>query len=451
MKKIYYLMATVSFLLLHAGCTEVPSWNEGTHDSVPPGAVSAPVVKNISGGAVITYTLPSDNDLLGVKARYARRNDGDTLEAFSSAFVDSIKLVGFPDTQERKIKLVCIDKGRNESKPVEVTIQPLTSPVEIIRQSLVVHETFGGVYVSWNNVNKENIGISLFAEDPLGSMDLDYTYYSNAAKDFYSFRGYENKQRKFRVLVRDRWNNVSSPKDTLLTPEFEEDIVRNEQGIILWERYGYADGTAEWRGDYRGQNGTSGFNNLFDGNLNGLFHPGAGTTYTLPLYTLNPDDAIYNSLAKVFGITIDMKEETKLSRMKYYMRPSSNDNTLTEWNVWATNDTPKGPVDFNYDRIESLKYWTPWTMVGGQGTNAWKNDWVLLAKCLMRPPSGAYYDFEWTDDDIAWAAAGVDFDFDPAHTNKHFRYLRLELIRNFKDNRTRIMPEMEFYGSHVNK
>lgn len=454
MKTLFQVISIVISLLLLVYCSEAPEWYD-KKDTVAPVAISNPVVENTNGGAIITYSLPSDHDLLGVKARYTYLEGGDTLEAYSSAYTDTIQLVGFPDTRQRTVRLIAIDKSYNESKPVEVTIQPLTPPVELIRQSLKVNETFGGVLVAWGNPARADIGVSLYVQDSLGFMNLDYTYFTNEESGYYSFRGYENKERKFEVRIRDRWNNSATPLDTTLTPLFEEDIVARDEttGKLLWQRYGYADKTVEWMGDYAGQYGSSSFENLFDGTNSKYFHPGLSATHSLSVYTKNPDDAMYDTPERVYYVTIDMVKEVRLSRVRHYGRTSStvNPNDLTVFNIWASNVPPKTPEDFNNDRMASLAYWTNWPEVGG--TDAWKNDWVLVGEFEVIPPSGARELYQWTSQDATWFKSGVDFDFKMEHTDKSFRYLRVEAINCVKGKSTSVRQfiEWEVYGRFVSE
>lgn len=449
MKTISNIIASVLFLFLLVQCAEMPNWNDELKDSDPPGMVTNATVENIPGGAVISYSLPSGSDLLGVKAVYSYKEQGDTLEAYSSAFATSIKLMGFPDTRERKVKLLAIDKSKNESKPVEVTIQPLTPPVETIRQSLKVYETFSGVFVAWDNTTQADIGISLYVKDSLGFWNLDYTYFTKEKSGNFSFRGYEHKERNFRVQIRDRWNNSSSPLDTTLTPLFEENVVAKDGSQLLWQRYGYEDKTTLFRGDFPGQYSSSAFSRMFNNNAgNSYFHTGLDATHFIGVFINNSDK--YEPIP--LGLTIDMTRETKLSRFVQYFRTDLNElnqNELRVFELWATNQTPKGPSDFSNDRIASLAYWTPWPEVNG--TDAWKNDWKKLGEYVVVPPSGATEAYQWTNEDIAWGKAGVEFEIDPQYTNTPFRYLRIICYENHKHTNVIHFTEWDFFGSVVNK
>ena len=450
---IFYLAAILSLPFFFIRCSDAPNWDDEVNTN-PPGAISNPIVQNINGGAIIFFTMPPDTEsnLLGVKALYTRNDDGEVMESYASAFTDSIVLVGFPDTKERTVTLIAFNKSKVESPPVEVTIRPLTPPVEIIRNSLEVSETYSGIFVRWQNPTGADIGVSMFAEDSLGFMNLDYTYFTRES-GYYAFRGYENKEKKFRIVVRDRWNNTATPLDTLLTPLFEEDVVaRNQSGVTTWIRYGYADQTALWRGDYPNQYGSGGdINRMFDGIITsaGYMHLGLEETYNLNLFTGRTEDT--GIVPRPLSWILDMTRETMISRFKYYFRNDGtgfNAGDPYHISIYATNETPKGPADFNNDKMASLAYWTSWPQV--EGTDAWKNDWIHIAECYSIPPSGAAIQALWTDDDITFSrTVGFEYDFPAEFSTTPFRYLRFVCHDNMSLGTVVHFVEWEFYGSVV--
>src|SRR3546814_7170925 len=83
--QLFFAITIAGFLY---GCSEPENWND-IPDGVPPGMVRDVKVVNLNGGAQITYELPIDNDLLGVKAMYSLA-DGEEKKAFSSAHRDTI-------------------------------------------------------------------------------------------------------------------------------------------------------------------------------------------------------------------------------------------------------------------------------------------------------------------------------------------------------------------------
>ena len=446
---LVYLAAMIIFPLFFASCEAPPNWDD-PKDSVPPGAVSNPIVTPLNGGAIIHYTMPSDQDLLGVKAIYSYREGGERLTAYASVHTDSIVLVGFPDTNERNVTLIAFDESGNDSPPVNVTIKPDTPPVDLVRHSLEVRETYSGVFVKWDNPTKTEIGISLFAEDELGIVDLVYTHFTNEAGQ-HSFRGFRNEERKFIVTVKDRWNNESEPYETRLTPLFEEDIVaRDASGRATWIRYGYINGASNeatlWRGDYRGQYSSLAFFNMFEPRNGPMdyFHPGLWADFDLDWYTgIAAHDGVE---PKPMHLTIDMTREALISRVKIFTRndgTSLNPNDPYHISLFATSEMPKQPSDFE-DRMESLAYWTTWEQV--DGTGAWMDDWTHIGEFFIIPPSGAKSTTEWTAADREWARAGIDFDIFEEHNTTPFRYLRIVAHESLEKSQLVHFVRWDFFG-----
>lgn len=74
------------------------SCNSDTNgDSTPPGSVSVVKVTPTSGGGIIEYQLPEDNDLLFVQADYTDAQ-GNSVFRTSSYHNNSIEITGFVTT-----------------------------------------------------------------------------------------------------------------------------------------------------------------------------------------------------------------------------------------------------------------------------------------------------------------------------------------------------------------
>lgn len=448
MKKIYLVAVAIMLLFWH--CSEVKDWND-PKDNIAPGAITNPVIEGLNGGARITYTLPSDNDLLGVKAIYSFSESDEVREAFSSAFRDTIELFGFPDTNEYEVKLITLDKSRNESEPVDVTITPLTPPVDLIRESLKMNATFGGVYMAWENPNNEKIALSLYVKDSTDNFVLYDTYYSEATDGKYAFRGFENEPMDFKVDIRDRWLNYADPIEKTLTPLFEEEIVgKGPQGNI-WTEYGYADRTVLYRGDISTMNSRASrqFPSIFDGktyNWDSWWHNDPGsfmhhyiddypdeTTYTWPMY-----------------FTIDMGKLASYSRLRYWMRdrnPPFSALTMVDFEVWGTNN-PKDISEIgDGSKADNLKYWTAWPQAGG--TDEWKNDWVRICDAYLELPSGSTDPSQLTNEDVQFIKDGFEFEIDPAYADQPFRYLRFAVYKNNAPASQVQLAELKFWGAYA--
>ncbi len=444
MKKIIYFL--VSLMILFAGCDELKEYSYPV-DDIPPGIVSNINVENLPGAARITYTLPSDNDLMGVKAVYFNTRINTDSEVFSSAFRDTIDLQGFQDTNEQIVRLITLDRSKNESQPVEVTIKPLTPPVITIGETLSANATFGGLYVSWVNESRANVGIALSADDSTGTMVHNYTYYSNAADGEYTFRGFDDVERRFNLKVVDRWGGESEPLDIVLKPLYEEKLSpKNEFGELKWVQYGEDDGTNVWRGDIpqRANHNSNFWKNAVDANVGtmaaiAVIH---GGNY-LGIYT-NKSEELSIPVYPTY-ITMDFSAEYLLSRHKLWHWTT---RVLTgyapkRYEIWATRQTK--PIDTD-DIMESLAYWTGWPEAGG--TDAWKNDWDKIAVMEAIPPSGTTDVNLITEDDVAMAKAyGFETDIYPEFTSKPYRYIRFVLLEPWGvGSKSFQIGELEFWG-----
>jgi hypothetical protein len=435
-------------------CSEVKDWSDAK-DSDPPGPVRDVQVINLNGGAFIKYVLPGDKDLRGVKAIYSFNNN-ESREVFASAFVDSIVLEGYTDTNEHIVELYAIDESGNLSEAVPVTIQPLTPPIELIRKSLQVTATFGGVYAKWDNPFNKAMDITLFTIDSVGDRVLYDRYYSNSAKGGYTFRGFENKEQAFYFELRDRWNNYSLPLDTLMTPVFETQIKgRTELGNDIWFLYGDADGTNKLRGEVYGPfvNGTNGvFRNIHDGiqlvDLNGLWF--------VDIYTMSKfvSGGSTSSLYPQY-FTIDMGRKATYSRLKYFARNRTPIYSAWVWydfEVWGTNEPePVGEIKNDEDLLKSLQYWTCWEEIGG--TDSWKNGgrWKKLCDCIITFPSGTLNTVTsvTSAEDVAFFRAGFEYSVDPDMTTEPFRYLRFVMKKQNVSPTYIQIGELEFYGAYA--
>lgn len=435
MKNILVLFLVVPFLLLY-NCEDAPNYTDASNTAAP-APVTNPKVENINGGAIITYNLPEGNDLLGVKAVYALRDSGEILEMFSSAHRDTIELNGFADTKERSITLITINNSFIESSPLEVSIKPLTPPVDLIRESLNVVPSFGGVYASWTNLYKENIAVSLLFEDSQGFLTEDDTHYSASKEGGFAFRGFESKITNFRITIRDRWGNFAEPLNFSLTPFFEEEILAYDPSNStkpLWDiAYGAFDGTREWRGGFVLPGG-GGWNSMLSGArmtwgivIDGetdVYNNRWGLIYKPRLSDYFPDAEEDLTYLHPTYFIFDLQGEVIPSRFKFWAMWLA-ETFPNEIEVWGTNSIPKSPNDFD-DITESLNYWTEWKVPPYiDGADTWKNEWIKLGDVKVRPtPSGAFQDGDFTPEDIERRDRGYEVEVNPDVVGTKVRYLR---------------------------
>lgn len=349
--------------LLGVGCTDVQIGQPAT-DGVAPGEILDYTVKNISGGAVIKYKVPSDKDLLYVKAFYTINGVEKTTS--SSVYCDSLVVRGFGSEEEQMIRLCCVDRSNNVSDPVEVKIKPLTPPITLIQNSFNIEASFGGVKMTWENKEKSDVVIYAMTTDSLGQMYVADEVYTNSKDGAYALRGFANEKRLFAVLIRDRWDNYSDTIKSEQTPLFEEELDKT-----LFKRY-----------ELPGDNLTSyphanyQFEKMFDGIVGDQgWHTG------------DPQKPIYCTID--LGVTAQLSRHTlwhRLGNISWYYAHFNP----KKWTVWGTNQIKAVPEE------EKEDYW----INGG-----FKDDWYKLAELDIEPPSGQ---MELTPEDIAFADKGFE-------------------------------------------
>ena len=382
-------------MLLMPACGEVEKGQYAT-DNVPPGQVSNVEHENVPGGAIITYSLPSDKDLLYVKVIY-RMSDGTQTEQKSSKYTTKIVVEGLGRAQKQTVQLICGDRSGNESAPYEQEIEPLDAPIYEILESIQISEDFGGIRINWSNPLKENIVLTIFEVDEKNRLTEVQNVYSASSEGRNNIRGYPSEEKTFAVTVRDRWKNTTEMKSGTYIPLFEEKLDRLKFG--LWNPPDLpppALADAQWH-----------LARLWDGSR---LSPGwsSAQTSVIPLC-----------------ITFNMGQMATLSRLKVFQR--------TE--IISVFDS------YNVKRFKL--YGSPHPNV-----TADFETWSFLGDFTSVKPSGLPLG-QLSDEDIACGINGDDYDIDVLGVP--VQYIRIHIMETWGGgmNVAQFM-ELEFYGQIVN-
>jgi hypothetical protein len=386
MKNIVYICSIMLGLLAVNACKQEPL-APVEKDSVAPGQVTNVMVENLNGAAKISYKLPGDADLLYVKAQYTTKQ-GVMRETKVSRFNSNLTVVGFGDTSAYKVTLYAVDKSENSSAPLEVTVNPLTPSVDLVRDSISIKPDFGGINIQFSNKAEESLAIVVLANDSLGQFSPTTTNYTNLRRGSFAVRNLPAVPTKFGVFVRDRWGNLSDTLIVTLTPFFEVKLDRTKmKGIVL-----PTDAPLGYNGNING---------LFDGNiLDGFYH--SGDAARMPQW-----------------FTFDMGVTAKLSRLNWYMRDqffySLHNPRVVE--IWGSNNpNPDGSFD---------------------------SSWTLLATHEQIKPSGLPSG-QLTQADVDAAHAGETVTFD-VNTPK-VRYIRFKTLKNWSNGTYVNFYELSMWG-----
>ena len=117
------------------------------------GPVASPenmTFKAMTGGAVMHYTLPADQNVVGINVRYKNAFGEDMLRVGSSA-CDSLTLIGFKEAQNSIPARVTMSyRDGRESQPVDVTFDTDDSaPVTFIK-TVECHPNWGGFALTYD-------------------------------------------------------------------------------------------------------------------------------------------------------------------------------------------------------------------------------------------------------------------------------------------------------------
>ncbi|GAA4304765.1 DUF5000 domain-containing lipoprotein [Compostibacter hankyongensis] len=387
-----YLLIAVMILL--AGCQGDEKMTPVNKNDAVPDQVSNVHIKNLPGGAKISYNVPKSENLLYVKALYEIRK-GTELEVKSSYYNNSLTIQGFPDTSEYEVKLYTVTRGEVASEPLTIKVKPLTPPITTAFRSLALKETFGGLSVGFKNESEADIVLTVLTPDSLGDLYPAEVYYTKRDSGVFAARGFEDKPRKFGVFVRDRWNNHSDTLYTEVTPLFEEEMDKTKFKAANLPTDTYTQHCC----------GT-GMSDIWDDNWNGgnAFHTKPSTG--LPQW-----------------FTFDMGVSARLSRFKFYHRKGSGAGTDGAFysgdpkifEIWGSNDP--------------------------SSDGSWDN-WVLLGHFEAIKPSGQATP---TTEDIQYACVdGEDFEFGPDIPK--VRYLRFKTLQTWGTDYIYI-AELTFWGN----
>jgi hypothetical protein len=384
-------------LFLLGGCKEDKIVPFERNDN-PPGQVSRVTVENLAGKAKISYVLPTDQDLLYIKAVYEIR-PGVVREIKSSYYANTMELDGFADTEEHEVKLYAVNRSEVASEPVRVTVKPLENPIWSVFRSLQISPDFAGVRITASNPELANVALEILKKDSLGKWIPFLPYVYTSQKDIaHTTRGLDTLVQEFGVTVRDRFLNYTDTVYNTIYPFYEEILDRN-----LFKEH-------RLPGDALINPATAGIPTMWDGNNS----PSGSSRMLTDVVDQNPQH-----------ITIDLGKRAQLSRIKI-------------WNY--AEFMSNGNHQFYYRG--QLRFFEIWGSDNPASDGSW-DSWTKLGTFEIIKPSGSAYGTT-TQEDWDYAAAGFDCQFD-AGTPK-VRFLRIKSIQNWMGTTWFEIKEISVYG-----
>lgn len=401
MKKIYVsIMAAALFAIV--SCDDSDRF--GRVDQLPDLPAPSPVeivdVRPTSGGAVIKVSIPDDDLIKGVVARYER--NGEEVKAKISRYVDTLVVEGFSDTEPHTVRVASFNVNEELSEDRLVSVTPLIPVIRTVKPT--IFESFGGVKVRIEgNESKSNLAVCLLrcadlADSSKAVKDIKWvevtTLFTESNNINLVRRGIEPEKAIFGTYIRDRWGNISDTTKIVLTPLLEEKINKS-----LFRNAALPDDN----------------------------HFGMGTTY--PIEALWDDSGLSasphffasdDSNSPIPGwVTINLGQVVQISRIQTLPRQ--------QYVIWQGAH----PREF--------EFWGSMEPTGQPGENehGFDDSWFCLGKFEQFKPSGYNSDGSvgtTTVEDNTYFNNGNDFELNPEqypHCYDDVRYLRIVFANTF--------------------
>lgn len=369
-------------------------------DTTAPGKLSVQSVTPTSGGGIIHYNLPADNDILFVRADYINAQ-GDEVYRVSSKENDSIEISGLIDTSPVTVNLSVFDTSQNQSEVVSVDFSPNRSFIFDVLESLEITSDLGGVRVNWTNDEEKTVFIyvSITAIDGDEEIRILSSSNQNGAR---FVRGLAAEEQNFSIKVEDFDGNSTPDTDFgNYTPLFEEKIDKTSWRLVS---------NLSVNGDaWEGQTV-----NFWD-DIVDTVSTNSDNSYFIIYRSLNG-----GVLRWPLDIVIDLNKTVKINRFK----------------VWQRAFWYNGPANTAYYyQAENLRSFDIYVSND-------KVEWQLLGNFDIGDPSDGSGNIP--DEKIDEAAQGHDFNLE--EVSPEFRYFKFSITANYGSDTYVHGSEISLFG-----
>ncbi|WP_445748033.1 DUF4959 domain-containing protein [Polaribacter sp.] len=395
MKKQIKIIALFSVLIF---TTIIACSKNEDLDSNAPGVVTNITVTPTNGGGIINYTLPSDNDILYVKAVYTN-SLGDEVYRVSSKYNTSIEVNGLNQTTPVNVKLYVVDESENTSQEVQIEFTPLKSFIFLVQESINISPDLGGVKITWDNIASKTVFVYVHILD--GAEETIRILSSNNAQESIFIRGLPSKELTFSTKVEDFDGNITELEEKgRYTPLFEEKIDKSSWTLI---------------------SGQSINGNAYEGRTVNFWDDVVDTVETDAdnSYFIITRDNNGGSLNFPLDIVIDLNKNVKIQRFKVWQRA-----------YWYQG----GGVTYHYQE-ENLKSFDLYASNDAQ-------TWNLLGQFDIGDPRDAAGNIPAS----AFQEAIEGHEFSLPNTSEQFRYLKFSITSNYGSTQITVGSEITLYG-----
>lgn len=367
-------------------------------DTSPPGVLSNVSVTPTNGGGIISYILPSDDDILYVKAVYTN-SQGEEVFRVSSKHNTSVEITGLSQLTPVNVKLFVVDLNENVSETVSIDFTPLKSFIFFVQESIQISPDLGGVKITWENIASKTVFVYVHILE--GADEVIRILSSNNAQESIFIRGLAPSEISISTKVEDFDGNITELEEKgRYTPLFEEKIDKSTWTLV---------------------SGQSINGNAYEGKTVNFWDDVVDTVETDAdnSYFIATRDNNGGSLNFPLDIVIDLNKNVKIQRFIVWQRA-----------YWYQG----GGVTYHYQE-ENIKSFNLYASSDAQ-------TWNLLGEFDIGDPRNAAGEIPAT----AFQEAIDGHEFSLENTSEAFRYLKFQITSNYGSTQITVGSEITLFG-----
>ena len=367
-------------------------------DTSPPGVLSNVSVTPTNGGGIISYTLPSDDDILYVKAVYTN-SQGEEVFRVSSKHNSSVEVNGLSQSTPVNVKLLVVDLNENISEIVAIEFTPLESFIFFVQESIQIAPDLGGVKITWENIASKTVFVYVHILE--GADETIRILSSNNAQESIFIRGLAPSEITISTKVEDFDGNITELEEKgKYTPLFEEKIDKSTWTLV---------------------SGQSINGNAYEGKTVNFWDDVVDTVETDAdnSYFIATRDNNGGSLNFPLDIVIDFNKNVKIQRFIVWQRA-----------YWYQG----GGITYHYQE-ENIKSFNLYASSDAQ-------TWNLLGEFDIGDPRNAAGEIPAT----AFQEAIDGHEFSLENTSEAFRYLKFQITSNYGSTQITVGSEITLFG-----
>ena len=367
-------------------------------DTTPPGILSNISVMPTNGGGIISYTLPSDDDILYVKAVYTN-SQGEEVFRVSSKHNTSVEVNGLSQLTPVSVKLFVVDMNENISETIAIDFTPLKSFIFFVQESIQITPDLGGVKITWENIASKTVFVYVHILE--GADETIRILSSNNAQEGIFIRGLAPSEITISTKVEDFDGNITELEEKgKYTPLFEEKIDKSTWTLV---------------------SGQSINGNAYEGKTVNFWDDVVDTVETDAdnSYFIATRDNNGGSLNFPLDIVIDFNKNVKIQRFIVWQRA-----------YWYQG----GGVTYHYQE-ENIKSFNLYASSDAQ-------TWNLLGEFDIGDPRNGAGEISAT----AFQEAIDGHEFSLQNTSEAFRYLKFQITSNYGSTQITVGSEITLFG-----